>query len=383
MVKFIFKCILTFLAVVAVYVLYNHDKMTVMALSRVDPLPQTKALVAEKRFAEAESYLEFFMEHEYVNSNQEAVDLYNMIQETRDGWIYQMKKLGEGIIKGKSDEKIGQITGVVSDFLVIGDIRDLGVQGWNYVQGEEVDEVLVALSAIGVAATGAQIASVASTAASAGTTAPAVAGSTSAKTAIVTLKVAQKLDKLPKWMLKGIKEAAVAVKKSKSIKQLTTLFDDVAGLAKVKGGLELLSKTEDALSLKKMANFASDFKHQSLAVFRLGGDKIIDVSEKIKDTKAIKTAVTFGEKGVATLDKMGAKKFLQTVSNVKIVRGSKIVYKNGMGWVYNALSLIPKFILYLLIVSGISVWLPIRSWYSALQQKTRNSEKTVVEIAET
>ena len=183
--KFIFKCLISFIAFLAAITIFNHGKLQVLALNRIDPLPHTQELVAAERYAEAESYLGFFMEHEYVSSNPEAAALYQHIEETRDGWMYQIGKFGEGLIKGKSDENIGHVAGVVSDFLVIGDIRDLGVQGWNYVAGEEVDEILVALSTIGLASTGAQVASVVGTAASAGTAAPTVAASTSAKTAVV------------------------------------------------------------------------------------------------------------------------------------------------------------------------------------------------------
>ena len=376
MTKILFKIVLTLLALFAINTLYHRSELQFMTLQRIDPIPHTQELIAEQRYAEAENYLGFFMAHDYVQSNPEAVALYQHIEDKRSSWLYQAGKLGEGILKGQSDETIGQVSGVVSDFLVVGDIRDLSVQGWNYMQGEEVDEILVALSTIGVAMSGAQVASIVGTAASAGTAAPTVAASTSAKTAVVTLKVARKLGKLPGWLIKGIKDAAVAIKQHKSIAPLIALFDDIGVLAKTRGGLELLSKTTDAATLKKMARFADHFKEQSLVMYRLGGEKIIEVAEKIKNTQAVKIASTFGKKGVAALDKLGADKFMQSVGKYGKggARGIKIFYKHMPDIVLKILAALPVWLLALVALSGIAVWLPVKRLSKALLSRKQQRD---------
>ncbi|XGA81786.1 hypothetical protein OR573_04035 [Halomonas sp. CH40] len=80
---------------------------------------------------------------------------------------------------------------------VIGDVRDLANQGVNLTQGEEVDEMMVALASLGVLATGAQVVSGLGAAASGGAAAPAVAGTTVAKSSLITLKTARRLGQLP------------------------------------------------------------------------------------------------------------------------------------------------------------------------------------------
>ena len=366
--RLLWKCTFSFFAFIAVVAIYKQTEMDAMALSRIDPVPHAQELVAEERFAEADSYLGYFMELDYVKDDPQAVELYAQIEKKRGSWLYNLGKIGEGLIKGKSDEIIGNVTGAVSDFLVIGDIRDLSIEGWKYVKGEEVDEVLVALSTIGVVATGTQVASAAGTAVTGGAAAPTVSASTTAKTSIVMLKTARKLGKLPKWLLKGIKEAAVAVKESKSIAKLTDLFDDVYKLAKTKGGLEILSKTTDAASLKKMANFAGKFKDNSLMMIKLGGEKVLQAGEKIQDTHVIKLATAYGEKGVVLLNKVGASKFM------------KIMPKKGLakvGWKHRASlalpnlfsKLFPTWALYVLAFSGIAIWLPIKRWTIAALRK--------------
>ena len=70
-----------------------------------------------------------------------------------------MRKLGEGIFEGTSDEAIGQAAALITDFLVIGDIRDLTRQAINWSQDKQIDAVIAALSGIGLAASAVEIAS--------------------------------------------------------------------------------------------------------------------------------------------------------------------------------------------------------------------------------
>ena len=53
--------------------------------------------------------------------------------------------------QGSGEEIAGT---VISDFLVIGDIRDLLVQGTNYARGENYDRIILGLSAIGLLTSG-------------------------------------------------------------------------------------------------------------------------------------------------------------------------------------------------------------------------------------
>lgn len=57
------------------------------------------------------------------------------IQAVRDSLSYQATKLSEGLLSGTSDETIGQATGGATDFLTIGELRDLANQGNNLGKG--------------------------------------------------------------------------------------------------------------------------------------------------------------------------------------------------------------------------------------------------------
>ena len=367
--RLLWKCTFSFFAFIAVVAIYKQTEMDMMALSRIDPVPHAQELVVEKRFAEAALYLGYFMEFDYVKDDPQAVELYTQIENERSSWWYNLKKIGEGLIKGESDETIGNTTAIVSDFLVIGDIRDLGIEGWKYVKGEEVDEVEVTLSGISVAATGAQIVSGASTAATGGAAAPTVVVSTASKASIAMLKVAKKLGKLPKWLLKSIKDAAVAAKSRKGIHNLNILFQELNELAATKGGLDLLYETTDAVSLKEMAEFSSRFKDGSLIMFQLGGKKIIQASKITQNDYAVKVASTYGKTGVELLNKKGAIEFMHFLPKDREV--AKISWKQRASLVLPSLfnKLLPTWALYVLAFSGIAIWLPMKRWTIAALRK--------------
>ena len=191
--RLLWKCAFSFLAFIAAVAIYKQTEMDVRALSRIDPVPHARELVEKERFAEAALYLGYFMEFDYVKDDTQADELDKQIKEKRNSFRYNLKKIGEGLISGKSDEAIGTTTAMVSDFLIIGDIRDLSIEGLKYVKGEEFDKDLLILSGISVTATGAQVVSGAGTAATGGAGAPAAAASTTTKASVAMLKVAKKI----------------------------------------------------------------------------------------------------------------------------------------------------------------------------------------------
>jgi hypothetical protein len=210
-------------------------------------------MVAEERYADTADYLDFLMAYHYVKQDPAARALHAEIESVRGSLSYRAGKLSEGLLKGTSDETIGQAASVVTDIFVIGDIRDLANQVANVVQGEDVDEVVTALASIGLVATGAQLASIGATA---GAAAPTVAASTTAKGGIIIFKSARKLGELPPWLDKAIIKGAKRVKQTKKLDAVTDLFNDVYRVAKTRGGLNLLSETTDAASLRRMAKLA-------------------------------------------------------------------------------------------------------------------------------
>lgn len=280
-------------------------------LQKVNPLPQVRALLAQEKYAEADNYLTFFMDFPYIRQNPVARQLHTLIREKRDSWRYKGSKLLEGIIQGNSDEPIGQISGIVTDYLIIGDIRDLSAQAIHWYNDEEVDNVSAALAGLSLISSGTQWIGGAATVGTAGAGTPLLVGSTTAKNALITLKDAHKIKKLPSWLGKTMIKAAKQAKTSKSLAGAVEIFSDINTLMQAKGGFKLLNQTRDNDSLKRMANFVKIFNDRSLTIYQLGGDMAVEMAENADDTQktAIIRAVVYGQDGLKLLQQTGAAHF--------------------------------------------------------------------------
>jgi hypothetical protein len=67
----------------------------------------------------------------------------------QSSWVRRAREVGMGAISGRGDS----IGAVAADILVVGDVRDLVIQGTRYVVDGETDEVIVVLSGVGLATT--------------------------------------------------------------------------------------------------------------------------------------------------------------------------------------------------------------------------------------
>ncbi|OQW93230.1 MAG: hypothetical protein BWK79_12240 [Beggiatoa sp. IS2] len=320
-------------------------------LVRIDPIPHTQELIDQKRYAEADEYLSFFMEYDYVATNPMAVTLHRQIKEQRDHYLYRLKKAAEGVTQGRSDEIEGQIAAVVSDFLIIGDIRDLTLEGLKWWQKEEVDEFIVALSTIGVVAT----AGVALTAGS----------SAAAKPALSFLKMARKVDKVPNWLRKDLIKSAKVVKETKKLDSVTDVFTATRASFKTSGvrsTLILMSQADDVNSFKKLTKLGTKFGNKTGVFVDLTGKeglKLVDKLDQIPTTVALE-ASTFGKRGIQTLETVGVERFQKILRTAKVAtRTTKVAYKHHeiilnqiMSFLRNSIEVIPLWALILMMFYG-------------------------------
>ena len=324
-------------------ILWQHSTLEILALTPIDPIPDVQKLMAEERYAEAAEYLEYFEHSPFVDQTVVQA-LTAEIGAIRESPEYQLKHLQEGIVHGTSDETIGQVTGLVTNFLLIGDVRDLGWQAWNWSQDEDVDEVIVALSTIGLVATGLQVASV-------GTATPV-------KGVVVALKTARKLGYLPDWLGRALVEGADSAWRRRSLDGLSDLLGDVQRLLDRSGrsGLYLLGQTTDPGSLKRLANFSARFGADSGMVWRLGGESVVKLSRDPSiSTDTLKRASWYGPKGFEVLERSGSLRFVKYAS-----RGAKTLYQGE--WI-KLLTRIPDRWLWLAIGLSAMVLMPWKWLY--------------------
>lgn len=352
------KILVSILALASASALWQQAQLQVLALSRIDPVPETRQLVESGRYAEAADHLDYFMRYDYVRQDPEAVALQERITQVRDSLGYRADKLSEGLLTGSSDETIGQVAGVATDFLVIGDLRDLSHQAVELSRGGEVDEVVTALATIGLVASATQIASTAGTAATAGATAPATVAATTVKTGVSLLKAARKAGKLPSWLGRTIVDGARSVKQTGRLDALNQLFGDLYQLARTRGGLTLLSHTQDAASLSRMARFAATFGERSATLFRIGGEAALRMTQRADElgVSAIESAATYGQAGLRLLDDLGAIRFVKYSA-----RAARVAYKGEVfQWLARWLLSLPTWLLAAITALGVLVWIPGR-----------------------
>ena len=323
-------------------ILKERKTFDIRGLTQIDPIPKTKELIKKEKYADAQEYLSYFMQFDYVKNNPEAIKLNEELTKKRDSFEYKKDKILEGILEGKSDEDIGKLSAIASDFFVIGDIRDLAIQGNNYINDKEVDNVVLALSTLGLVAT-------ASTIYSLGATAPA-------KDAISVLKYAKRTKNIPPWLGKVLVREAKVAKETKSLKNLKVVLNPIYELYKsvgLKETMRILKETKNLDELRSAVKISSKFGKRSGTLISLtGGSKSIKTLEGMKNVnpKSVLYASTYGEKGLIALKRLGEVKFLARVS--------KTTYKGNFDSIFNKLlKLIPNSVLFGTIFFGLFYFL--------------------------
>lgn len=251
-------------------VLVDLDKQLRQNVSEKDITNAIESAINEKAFDDARMYLEI------AESNQYGID--------RNYYSQQITKLDtqfvrisnnasqfmSGFFNGKSTHAAGIAGAVTADFTVVGDVRDLHKEYKKQQQGEEVNELIVALSGVGVGLT-------ALTVGSFGSAAPAKSGVSliklASKTRRLNARFQKQLLKLGKrvfdWDLftrmlkqsptftKTIKQIPRAAKKAyhpKAVEPLKTIARQVNSVRKS-------SSIPDTLRLLKYVETTDDLRH--------------------------------------------------------------------------------------------------------------------------
>ncbi len=328
--RYLFKLLtpifILLLVIFSLMILRERKLFDTRTLVHIDPMPKTWELIKEKKYADADEYLSYFMQFDYVKENPKAVELSHALKEKRDSFEYKKEKLIEGVIEGKSDEDIGKVSAIASDFLVIGDIRDLVIEGKYYMNDKKVDSVVVGLSTLGLVAT-------ISTIYTLGTT-------SSAKTSISILKYGKKAGKIPPWLSRVIVKEAKISKETKSLNNVKNILEPIYTLYKklgLKQTLNLLKETKNLNELKGVVKLSKRFGKNSGELIKVTGSKSIKYINSMPKVKpnSVLYASTYGDKGVVALKRLGEAKFLNRVKFLS--RVSKTTYKGNFDSIFNRL----------------------------------------------
>ncbi|SFV64727.1 bll5589; hypothetical protein [hydrothermal vent metagenome] len=345
--KFLFKLltpiIVLLLITLSLFLLEERKVFDIRTLVHIDPIPKTEQLIAKKKYADAHEYLSYFMDYEYVNQNPKAIQLLSDIEKIRASYAYRKDKFFEGITKGKSDEDIGKITAIISDFLVIGDVRDLTIAGTNYANGKEVDKTIVALSSLGILAS-------ASTLYTLGATTPV-------KSSISVLKFGKRAGKIPPWLNKQIIKQAKIATDTKSISNIEKLVEPIHKLYDKLGlnqTLNLVKRTKNFDELKRMVKLSNRFGKKSNILLQNAGVKSLKLIKEMPNVKNANLlyASTYGSRGITAIKKMGQSKFMLRMKSASNL--VKTGYKGNFNSLFTKLlNTIPTKVLFAISLLGL------------------------------
>ncbi len=204
----------------------------------------------------------------------------------------------DGIWTGRGEDAYGIGCAIASDLIVFGDVRDLTRQGVSWFRGEETDEVLVALSAAGIALT----------------FTPQVGAGTS------LLKAARRAGALTERFAKSV----VKLVRERAWRPLAGLFGD-AGRISIKVGparaTKALAYADDATELATLTKFVETVPHPLLGL-KWGGKSAARIADPALYTEALKR----GPSGLRLAASRGGKALLARQPLLVFV--AKSIYKN-------------------------------------------------------
>ena len=316
MFKLFYKLSIVSLLLLSTTILYQKHTYAYQTLIHINPIPKTKILIADEHYVDAHEYLSYFMQFDYMKENQEAQQLLKEIADKRASMAYKSSKFVEGFTTGMSDESIGQASAIGSDFLLIGDLRDLALEGTHYYNDEEVDTVLVSLSTIGLVASVSTLFTLGSSAV--------------AKSGVSILKLAHKSKRIPAWLGAYLTKQAKQIRQTKNIDSIKPLFNHLDVMHKNTGlsdTLKLLSNTRSLKELRTTAKLTKRYGKDTSLLVKLSNKTLLTESKTLKkyDVKTIKLASTYGTSGLVHLIKGGEKNFIKTTKRMKAY--SKVGYK--------------------------------------------------------
>ena len=217
------------------------------ALPGFDYAQEVQALRAQGRFGEAVMVADAGLAD--ADDRQEIEAERQKTIEEQSSYLRKAAALGMGALSGRADSLEGLVGAVAADFFVVGDVRDLVVEGGKQMLDGDSDELVLLLSVVGVVTT----------------VAPEVDWVPS------ILKAAKRTGSITKPM----SEYLVKAIKGKKSAELRVVFEDaaaLAGKASPGGAVRLLRHADDPADLATMARFVEKHPGGAFALHVTGGE---------------------------------------------------------------------------------------------------------------
>ena len=138
------KFVLLFVIIISsLLAIYMHHKG-----SGFDPIREIQKLSSDNRRDDALDLVRFLRENQIADQ-----DKFTKIEKALEYSASEKIKsfVWDGAIKGQVYDSYSGIGSISADLCLIGDVRDLGIQGWRYLtDDQDYDNVILILSAAGI-----------------------------------------------------------------------------------------------------------------------------------------------------------------------------------------------------------------------------------------
>jgi len=114
--------------------------------SKFDPIKEIQKLQSQNRRDEALDLVQFYEGNKTIDP-QKLKELKADLEYTA---LEKFKAIAMGAVTGRVYDTFSGIGAITSDFLVWGDIRDLGIQAWRFLKNEKTDVIVAVLSGVGI-----------------------------------------------------------------------------------------------------------------------------------------------------------------------------------------------------------------------------------------
>lgn len=205
-------------------------RLQLASLPDFDFVSEVKSLRGQGRYSEAELIAREGMERVHGPDLALLAQEMQAIRDERSSILRKVRDFGFGALSGQGSSLETCAGAISADLFVVGDVRDLLIQGAKLVIDGEIDPLITILSAAGIATT----------------VAPEIDAGAAA------LKLARKAGALSRGMMESITTLA----KTRAVKPIRELFANVARLAErvgPSGAVRLMKLADEPADVAKMA----------------------------------------------------------------------------------------------------------------------------------
>ncbi|HEY2342133.1 MAG TPA: hypothetical protein VGH90_03835 [Chthoniobacteraceae bacterium] len=280
-----------------------------------DYLPDIVNLSMAGKFGEALAVYHYLQGQPGMPNRDGVLAIGAEIEKEQASWLGKASRFASGFVTGKGSSLEETAGTAISDFLVVGDVRDLGVQGYNAVTGREVDKMVAGLSAVGVAASAAAL-----------IPEPAEPAAAVTDGGISLLKGLRKIKAIGNRFAAEICNLAEDVLKTRKLGRFGELAETLGSVARhaPKGTLGTVVKDVETVDdLKAVARCVEVAPNEAVVALQLDGKEAASLMKKGIDQPKLASLLRKGAAGLSQVR--------------PVVRGLKFVYRGRIGQIRDSL----------------------------------------------